>query len=789
MDSTTTAYRTCPLCEATCGLELTVTDGAVTRVRGDEQDVFSKGFLCPKGVSLRELHDDPDRLRVPLVKQLDGSFAEVSWDEAFAEIDRRLAPIVASGGRDAVAAYLGNPGAHNLGAMVYSRVLLKAMGTKNVYSASTVDQYPKQLAAAHMFGTAVSVPVPDLDRTDFLLVLGANPLASNGSLMTAPDVRGRLRAMRARGGKLVVVDPRRTRTAREADEHLFLRPGTDAFLLAAMAHVLFAEDLVDLGAAEPFVSGLYELREAVAAVTPDRAARATGVPADTISRLARELAAAPSAAVYGRIGTTTQAFGTTASWLVDVLNVLTGNLDRPGGALFTTPATGSPNTSGADPEQPGLGRGARPSRYASRVRGLGEILGELPVACLAEEIETPGEGQVRALFTVAGNPILSTPNSDRLDRALDRLDLMVSVDIYLNETTRHADVILPAPSPFEKSHYDLALYGFAVRDVANYSPAVVPAPAGMPAEWETLLRLVGIVTGQGPSADIAAIDGFVAVEAARRETVTAGSPAFGLDPAAVLGALSPYVGPERMLDLMLRCGPYGLGFPELGAPGPGLGEIAARTAADAAPDGLSLAVLEAAPHGIDLGPLKPRLPDVLRMPDARIALAPEALLADVPRLVEELDAAAERAEHDQILLVGRRDLRSNNSWMHNLPLLVRGRERCTLHVHPDDAERLSLEDGALAVVRARSGKLEIPVEVTEDVMRGVVSIPHGWGHGQDGTQMDVARTHAGVNSNVLTDELVVEPLSGTAVLNGIPVTVAPVKAARASDGTLSATAA
>jgi len=773
MERTTTAYRTCPLCEATCGLELTIEDGAVTRVRGDEQDVFSKGFLCPKGVSLMELHDDPDRLRVPLVKQLDGSFAEVSWHEAFAEIERRLAPIVASSGRDAVGAYLGNPGAHHLGPMLYGRVLLKALGTKNIYSASTVDQYPKQLAAAHMFGSAISVPIPDIDRTDFLLILGANPMASNGSLMTAPDVRGRLRALRARGGKLVVVDPRRSRTAREADEHVFVRPGTDAFLLAAMAHVLFAEDLVDLGAAAPYVAGLDELREAVAAVTPERAAQATGVPADTIARLARELAAAPSAAVYGRIGTTTQAFGTTASWLVDALNVLTGNLDKPGGALFTTPATGSPNTSGGDPQRPGAGRGARPSRYASRVRGLGEVLGELPAACLAEEIETPGEGQIRALFTIAGNPVLSTPNSDRLDAALGTLDLMVSIDIYLNETTRHADVILPAPSSFEKSHYDLALYGFAVRDVANYSPAVLEPQDGMPSEWETLLRLVAVVTGQGADADLDAIDGFIAGEAARRETTTQGSPAFGLDPAAVLGVLAPHRGPERLLDLMLRCGPYGLGFPELGVPGPGLGDVARASAGDLAPEGLSLAVLQATPHGIDLGPLKPRLPEVLRTPDATIVLAPPMLLADVPRLIDELDAAAETAAGDQLLLVGRRDLRSNNSWMHNLPLLVSGPQRCTLHVHPQDAERLCLADGADAIVRARVGEVRIPVHVTQDVMRGVVSIPHGWGHAGDGVRMTVAGEHAGVNSNVLTDELVVEPLSGTAVLNGIPVTVEP----------------
>jgi anaerobic selenocysteine-containing dehydrogenase len=778
----TTQYRTCPLCEATCGLELTMHDGAVTRVRGDEDDVFSAGFLCPKGVSLLELHDDPDRLRVPLLKQPDGSHAPCSWDEAFAEIDRRLKPIVEAGGRDAVAAYLGNPSAHSLGALLHGRVLLKALGTKNLYSASTVDQYPKQLAAAHMFGSAVTVPVPDLDRTDFLLILGANPLASNGSLMTAPDVRGRLRAMRARGGRLVVVDPRRTRTAREADQHLFIRPGTDAFLLAAMAHVLFTEDLVDLGDCAEHVAGLDELRDAVAAVTPARAAAACGIPEDQIVTLARDLAAAPTAAVYGRIGTTTQAFGTTASWLVDVLNVLTGNLDRPGGALFATPAAGGPNTAG----EPGRGRGARAPRWTSRVRGLSEILGEIPVACLAEEIETPGEGQIRALFTVAGNPVVSTPNSERLDRALASLDLMVSVDIYLNETTRHADVILPVPSPFEKSHYDLALYGFAIRDVANYSPAVVDRPAEMPTEWETLLRLTGIVTGQGSQADIAAIDDFVAAESVRRECTTEQSPAHGLDPAAVLDTLAPHRGPERLLDLMLRCGPYGLGFPELGAPGPGLGDVARETAGDVAPDGLSLAVLAANPHGIDLGPLKSRLPEVLRTPSGRIELAPDLLLGDVPRLIEELDAVAELAATDAMLLVGRRDLRSNNSWMHNQPLLVSGPARCTLHVHPEDAERLGLEDGGTATVSARAGTVVIPVEVTEDVMRGVVSIPHGWGHGVDGTRMDVAGSHAGVNSNVLTDETVVEPLSGTAVLNGIPVTVGPAAIPERADDRMAA---
>ncbi|HSD76846.1 MAG TPA: molybdopterin-dependent oxidoreductase, partial [Solirubrobacteraceae bacterium] len=689
--------------------------------------------------------EDPDRLRAPLLKGPDGVHREVGWDEAFAEIDRRLTPLLAEHGRDAVAAYLGNPSAHSMAPILYGRVLLKALGTRNVFSASTVDQFPKQVAAAHLFGSGASVPVPDLDRTDHLLILGANPLASNGSLMTAPDVRGRLRAIRARGGRVVVVDPRRTRTAREADEHVPIRPGTDALLLLAMANVLVAEDLADLGALDGHVAGLDPLREVALSATPEDVAERCGVPAATTRRLARELAAADRAAVYGRIGTTTTRFGTLASWLVDVLNVLTGNLDRPGGALFPLPAAGSPNTSGA----PGRGRGARFGRFASRVRGLPEVFGELPAAALAEEIDTPGQGRVRALITIAGNPAVSTPNAARLDAALAGLELMVSVDIYVNETTRHADVVLPVPSPLERAHYDVALYGFAVRNVANYSPPVLERPAGFPDEWQTLLRLTGIVTGQGPDADVGAIDDLVAAETARRQVADEHSPLFGRAVEDVLADVAPRVGPERLLDLMLRAGPYDL----------------------------TLADLEAAPHGIDLGPLRPRLPAVLRTPSGRIELAPPALLADVPRLLAELDAPAAGDGDGALVLIGRRDLRSNNSWMHNLPVLVRGKDRCTAQVHPDDAARLGLADGEPACVSSRAGAIEIPVEVTGDVMPGVVSIPHGWGHDADGVVLAVAREHAGVNSNLLADETLLDPLSGTAALNGIPVTLAPVRAA------------
>ncbi len=749
-------YRTCPLCEATCGLELTLADGQVSRIRGDDADVFSAGFVCPKGASLKELHEDPDRLRTPMLRTAAGSFEPVSWDRAFAEIANRLPAILEQHGRDAVAMYYGNPSAHHLSPLIYGRALTKAIGSKNIFSASTVDQFPKQMASSYMFGSGLSVPVPDLDRTDYWLILGANPLASNGSLMTAPDVRGRLRAIQERGGKVVVIDPRRTRTAKLADQHFFIRPGTDALALMALVHVLFEERLVDLGPAEPWLNGVEEVRAHASGFAPEAVAGATGIAAADLRRLARELAAAPTSAVYGRIGTTTQTFGTTASWLVDVVNALTGNLDRPGGAMWTKAAAGAANTKGPG----GHGRGARFGRWRSRVRGLPEVFGELPVATLADEIESPGEGQVRALITLAGNPCVSTPNADRLAGALDQLEFMVSVDIYINETTCHADVILPVPSPLERSHYDLALYALAIRNLANYSPAVLPRTAEMPDEWETLLRLVGVATGQGPDADIAAIDGYIALQAAQLECQTEGSPLHGRDPAEVLAELEPRVGPERMLDLMLRSGPYGDGF-------------------GASPAGLTLAGLEAAPHGIDLGPLEPRLPEVLRTPSGMVELAPGPLLADVARMHEAL--AAHGANGDgRMVLVGRRDLRSNNSWMHNLPVLVKGKDRCTAWVNPEDASRLGLSDGGLARVSSRAGIVELPVELTDDVMPGVISIPHGWGHHAPGVELGVAAAHAGTNSNILADELLLDPLSGTAVLNGIPVELAPVRALAAT---------
>jgi anaerobic selenocysteine-containing dehydrogenase len=721
-------YRTCPLCEAGCGLEIGVRDGVVTRIRGDMADVYSKGFICPKGSTLKQLHDDPDRLRLPLVRR-HGELVETSWAEAWAAVDAGLRRVIDAGGRDAVALYLGNPSVHNVGALSYIPAVAKGLGTTNIYSASTVDQRPKEVASGLMYG-GYTIAVPDIDRTDFLLCLGANPFASNGSLATAPDWPGRIERIIERGGEVVVVDPRRTRTAEAATQWIPIRPGTDAFLLAAVGNVIVTEGLAAPGrlADAGLLAGYDEAVGVLAEFTPESVAAITGVDAATIRDLARRLAAAPSATVYGRIGTTTQEFGTVASWLVDVVNIVTGNLDRPGGAMFAKAAAGQANTQGT----PGSGRGVRIHRRHSRVGGLPETLGEFPTAALADEIETPGEGQVRALVTIAGNPVLSTPNGARLDAALASLDFMVSVDIYVNETTRHADVILPVPSALQKAHYDSGLLQLAVHNVTNWSEPVFPLDDGQPDEWEVLCKLAAIGAGLGPDADPAGFDDLVYATLGKNAAPE------------VLAAIEATGrrGPDRLIDLMLRVGPYDL----------------------------TLDDLLANPHGIDLGPLEPRIPEVLRTPSGKVEMAPDVIVADVGRMRARLTGEPDHNGHP-FLLIGRRHLRSNNSWMHNVEVLVKGKPRCTVMVHPDDAARLGLAEGDPAVVSSRVGSVTAPVELTDGILPGVVSLPHGWGHGQPGTRMRVAAEHAGVNSNILTDEAAVDPITGNAVLNGIPVSL------------------
>lgn len=712
--------RTCPLCEAVCGLEITLDqDDHVTAVRGDRKDPFSKGFLCPKGASLGQLDEDPDRVTAPLIlDRTTGERRTATWEEAYALIAERLPAIIAEHGSQATALYLGNPTAHTVAGALYVPALIRSLGTKNLFSASTADQMPKQVSTGLMFGDPLAVPIPDLDRTGYLLMLGANPLESNGSLCTAPDFPGRLKALRARGGRLVVVDPRRTRTAELADEHLFIRPGSDAYLLFGIVHTLFAEELTDVRVP---VEGLDAVRAAARDFTPAAVQRRTGIPADTVSRLARELAAAPTAVVYARIGTCTAEFGTLTQWLVDVINVLTGNLDAPGGAMFAKGAA-----LGIVRSKP-----FRPGRWRSRVRGLPEAMGEIPIATLADEITTPGEGQVRALVTVAGNPVLSAPSGPRLDAAFAGLEFMVSVDRYVNETTRHADVILPPPRTLQSPHYDFALLGFAVRNYTRYSRPLVPL-GDRPSESEVVARLAAAVSGQphGPGA-MAALDEFVIAGMLHKA---------GLDERRP--ELHGETTTEQRLDLMLKLGPYGAWNG---------GTLELRTLLDN-------------PHGIDLGPLRPRLAEVLRTASRRIELAPPELLADTERLRAALTAAA-----PEVVLIGRRHLRSNNSWMHNVPRLVSGTNRCTLHIHPDDVARLGLGDHA--IVKSAAGAVTVPLEPTEAIMPGVVSLPHGWGHG--GSDQEVARAHAGVSANALTDDSVLDVPSGNAVFNGVPVSVTP----------------
>lgn len=734
-----TVHRICTLCEATCGVNVHVEGGQVLRIEGDRDDPFSRGFVCPKVWGMKALHDDPDRLRRPL-RRTDLGFVEIGWDEAFRLAIEGLSRVRTQHGSDAIATYLGNPSAHSLHAMVYGPVLQRALGTKQRYSASSADQLPKMLSAAAMFGGGLTIPVPDLDRTSYLLVLGANPAVSNGSLMTAPDVPRRLREVRARGGRVVVIDPRRTETAELADEHHFIRPGTDAWALLALVHVLFAEGRVRLGAAEGLVDGLASVEALAARFTPERAERATGIPAEVLRKIARELSDAPSAACYGRIGTTCQRFGTLASWAVDLVNVLTGNLDRPGGAMFTTPAA---NRGGSRPEA----RESRTTfgRWRSRSRGLPEMFGELPVSALADEVLEPGPEHVRALVTLAGNPLLSAPNASRLAEAAAALDFMVSVDFYLNETTRFAHVILPPPSPLERDTYDLALYQLAVRNVAKYSPAAVARADDHPDEWEILLTLAKGLMGMS-ELDLAAADSFVLDQVVAGE-VGPHTRFPDLEVDEVREKLGTQPGPRRVLDLFLRTGPFGDGFGRK-------------------PDGLSLARLEAEPHGVDLGALEPRLPGVLGTPGRRIDLAPRIVLDDLARL--EAGGDGELAE---LVLIGRRHLRSNNSWMHNLTPLVKGPERCTLLVSPGDADRLGLASGGRARVTSRVGSVQALVEISAEMMPGVVSLPHGWGHDAPLTRLEVARAHPGTNVNVLSDDLLVDAPSGNAAFNGLPVTV------------------
>jgi anaerobic selenocysteine-containing dehydrogenase len=706
-------HRTCHLCEAMCGVEIKTEGSKILSIRGDEQDPFSRGHICPKALGLKDVHEDPDRLRLPVRRTSDG-WQEISWDAAFADIARRLVDIQRLYGHDSIASYLGNPQVHSFSGLIGGAKFLRTLRSRNRFSATSVDQLPHHFAAFFLFGHQLMIPVPDIDRTDFLLALGANPVVSNGSLMSAPDVAKRLKALRARGGKLIVIDPRRTETAELADQHHFIRPGSDAWLLLALLHVIFEERLDAPGRLAPLLDGLERLRELCQPYTPQRAAAYTGIDAEAIRQLARDFAGAKSAVCYGRMGVSTQSFGALCQWLIQLLNIVTGNLDREGGSMFTQPALDALGLAS------GFGQKGSYAKRRTRVRGLPEFGSEFPVAALAEEILTPGEGRIRALVTAAGNPVLSTPNGRQLEQALEKLDFMVSVDFYINETTRHAHFILPPTFGLERDHFDLIFHMLAIRNTVKYSLPVFDKPPNARHDWEIFDQL---------------IENIEKIDPTRR-------------PSLAKRLLSRWLTPRRSIALGIRLGPRGAGWNPFA-------------------DKLTLGRILRHPHGIDLGPLAPCLPARLQTRNARIDLLPKALVADLERL-EQADTASAGS---MLRLIGRRDLRTNNSWMHNSRRMVKGPARCTLLIHPDDAAARALGPGELATVHSRVGEVSLPIEISTDMMPGVVSIPHGWGHHRPGIRLGVAQSHAGVSANDLTDETFLDALCGNAALNGVSVTV------------------
>ncbi len=697
-----------------CGLRIEIEDERVVEIRGDADDPLSHGHLCPKALALQDLHEDPDRLRRPLRRRADGEFEEIDWETALDEVADRIHDIQSRHGRDAMGIYVGNPNVHNLGNLIYLPPFLRTLRSKNRYSATSVDQLPAMLAAYLMFGHQLLLPVPDLDRCDALLIIGANPLASNGSIMSAGDVRSRLKGIQARGGHITVLDPRRTATAKLADEHHFVRPGSDAVTILAIAKLGLERWGARLGHMEGHVEGLEKLRLELDPFTPELAAAASGLEVASIEAMAERLWTSERAAVYARVGACVQRFGGLAMWAVNLVNLLCGAFDREGGVMFADPAVDLVDA----PRGFGVGKGSF-GRWRSRVRNLPEFGGELPVACLAEEIMTPGDGQVRGLMTVAGNPVLSTPDGRRVDEALNSLELMVSVDMYLNATTRHAHYILPPSSPLERSHYDLVLNALAVRNVAKWSPPAFDPPEDARHDWEIIQGLH------------------------RRLLARRGAP---LSARAREAALEK-AGPDRLLDLALRMGRQGSLNPLR--------------------KGLSLSRLRPAQHGVDLGPLRPCMPKRLPAHQPQVQLCPPHYLEDLPRLLADARASA----RGELLLINRRDLRSNNSWMHNVEGLVKGPERCVLEMHPEDAKARGLESGARVELRSKIGAIELPLRVTLDVMPGVVCVPHGYGHGREGVRMQVAQAHAGASVNDVVDAGQLDELSGVAVLTGQAVEV------------------
>jgi anaerobic selenocysteine-containing dehydrogenase len=697
-----THYRACNLCEAICGLEIKTQGEQVLSIKGDKNDPLSHGYICPKGTAMQDIYTDPDRLRRPVKKQGD-SWVEISWEEAFSTVAEKLTAVQDQHGADSVAFYAGNPNVHNYGSMTHASVLRKAVQTKTHFSATSLDQLPHHLTSLSLYGHQSLLPVPDIDHTNYMLIIGGNPLASNGSIMTVPNVPKRLKAIQERGGRFVVIDPRRTETAEIADQHLFIRPGTDAFLLMAMLNTLFAENLVNTGHLTDLLVGVDKVRSACESFTPELAEQRTGVAAEQIRQLARDMANIEGAVCYGRMGVSVQVYGTLCQWAINMINILTHSLDVRGGMMASSPAFGF-----VKPGESGAGHFAA---FHSRVSGLPEFAGELPATVMAEEMLTEGEGQIRGLISIAGNPVLSAPNGQQIDQALAGLDFMVSLDFYINETTQHADIILPPTSALEHDHYDIAFHRLAVHNTARFNEAVFEPAAGTLHDWEIFNQL-----GQAIAAHK------------------------GMDS-------KPLPSPDKLVDKGIQRGPY--------------------SAAAGHELELTLDKIKQHPHGLDLGRLAPSLPERLCTSDGKITLLADYIVKDLQRL------GADQAvtEVDELLLIGRRHIRSNNSWMHNSHRLVKGKPRWQLLMHPDDLASHKIDDESQVRIQSRVGEVVTQVLASDEVMRGVVSLPHGWGHKRAGVSMGIASEQEGVSCNDLTDDQLIDQVSGNAALNGVPVKI------------------
>jgi anaerobic selenocysteine-containing dehydrogenase len=695
-------HRACHLCEAICGLEIKTRGDEILSIKGDKADPISKGFICPKATAIADIHNDPDRLRKP-VKRVGKDWIEISWQEAIDTTAKRLVEAQQKHGEDAVGFYAGNPGVHNYGNLTHGSLLRRAVKTKNNFSATSLDQLPHQLTSYAMYGHQFLIPIPDIDRTNLMVILGGNPLASNGSIMTMPNAPQRLKDLQARGGKLVVIDPRRSETATVADQHIFVKPGSDAYVLMAIINTLFKENQLNLGHLEDHLDGLDAIRTAVSGFSLELAEQQSGIDADTIRDLAIELATTDKAVIYGRMGVSVQEFGSLCQWAIQVINILIGSLDTEGGAIATSPAFAY--------VKKGTPGGGHFDLFKSRVSGLPEFAGELPAVTMAEEMLTPGDGQIKAMVTIAGNPVISSANASELDKAFSGLDFYVAFDFYINATTRHADIILPPTSPLEHDHYDIAFFRLAVRNCTRFNPAVFAANDEAMHDWEI----------------------FNAVSAKISELK-------GKD-------FRPLPAPDVMVAQGIEHDYYG---------------------AEQNPEmSLTLDKIKAQPHGIDLGPLKPGIVARLATESGKIMCAPEFLINDLKRLAE---SATERVA-DELLLIGRRHVRSNNSWMHNYHRLVKGKPRWQLMMHPEDMLDRGLSNESQVKVQSRVGEVITTVMSTDEVMRGVVSLPHGWGHKKYAVKMGIAVQQDGVNCNELTDDKFIDKLSGNAALNGVPVTV------------------